>query len=121
MKNRKAFAIKNLLFTILAAFVITGMCGFITTDVQAAAKTPQLGAASTSSVKVTKKTYHLKKRVANKTQVSVKTQKSSRNYTKNNVKYLEKKTVITKTTTKYAGLKKTVIKEVETNLVNLRR
>lgn len=119
MKNRKAFIIKNFLFAMLAAFVITGMCGVCTTNVQAATQATKL--SQTSSLKVEKKVYKLKKAVSKKPVVTVSTKTSKKEITEKGVKILQKTTVITTTTTKYAGLKKTVIKEVETNVIKQKK
>jgi len=119
MKNRKVFIIKNFLFVMLAVFVITGMCGVCTTNVQAATQAPKL--TQTSSLKVEKKVYKLKKAVSKKPVVTVTTKTSKKEITEKGVKILQKTTVITTTTTKYAGLKKTVIKEVETNVIKQKK
>jgi len=119
MKNRKVFIIKNFLFAILAVFAITGMCGVCITNVQAATQAPKL--TQTSSLKVEKKVYKLKKAVSKKPVVTVTTKTSKKEITENGVKILRKTTVITTTTTKYAGLKKTVIKEVETNVIKQKK
>ena len=119
MKNRKVFIIKNFLFAMLAAFVITGICGVCTTNVQAA--TLEAKAAQTSSLEVQKKVYKLAKAVNKKPEITTTTKTSKNEITEKGVKFLQKTTVITTTTTKYAGLKKTVIKEVETNVLKQKK